>query len=99
VPRVPGERGRVGGGGGSYRRPGSPRRVGPREEARVCGRHGGAAGAVGPRLGADPRKGMTPGVPPVGDTRGKAVERAGWANWAAKRWAARLIRRAGPQGG
>jgi hypothetical protein len=39
--RVSGERDRVGGGGGSYRRPGSPRRAGPWEEARDaawCGR-------------------------------------------------------------
>jgi hypothetical protein len=49
VPRVPGERGRVGGGSSSYRRPRSSRRAGPREEVRVCGRRGARVrrGAVG----------------------------------------------------
>jgi hypothetical protein len=55
VPRVLGERGRVGGGGGSYRRPGSPRRAGPREEARVRGRRGRTPARCGPEEGDDPR--------------------------------------------
>jgi hypothetical protein len=63
-------------------------------------RRGCVADAVGPRPGARVRPGGRDDAwdPPFGDTRGKAVERAGWANWATKRRAARLIRRVGPRG-
>jgi hypothetical protein len=66
------------------------------EAASACGptkgrRRGRAADAVGPRPGARvrPRGRDDAWDPPVGDTRGKAVERAGWANWATESWAAR----------
>jgi hypothetical protein len=61
VSRVPGERGKVGGGGSSYRRPGSPRRAGPREEARVCSRRGGVVRRGRVQLGLGLRKAMTVG--------------------------------------
>jgi hypothetical protein len=48
------------------------------------------------RLGAG--EGDDRRAPPGSETRGKAVERASWANWATKRKAARLIRRAGSRG-
>jgi hypothetical protein len=60
----------------------------------VRGRRGGAADAVGFRLGADPRKGMTAGVPPVGDTqRGGSAGRL-WPKMGCA-WAARLSKQAG----
>jgi hypothetical protein len=60
----------------------------------VRGWRGGATGAVGFRLGADPRKGMTPGVTPVGDTeRGGGAGRL-WPKVGCA-WAAQLSKQAG----
>jgi hypothetical protein len=77
--RVSGERVRVGGGGESYRRPGSPRRTSPREEARDAG---SSPIGLGCGSGSGQRSGMTAGPHLVvaaggGRRRGPALAEGG----------------------
>jgi hypothetical protein len=83
-----GERGRVGGGGGSYRHPGSPRHAGPREEVRVRGRHGGGCGSVRAHGWLEQGEGDDRRAPPGSETRGK--NEGGSAGRLGERWAAQL---------
>jgi hypothetical protein len=75
-----GERGRVGGGGSSYRRPGSPGRAGPREEARARGGRDAAAAHGRVRLGVWPEVEDDHRAPPVGGS-GRSRARAALEKW------------------
>jgi hypothetical protein len=71
---------------GSYTRPGSPRRAGPREEARDAARRGRTPSPA--RCGRKVRDDLRD--PPGNETREEETERAGFGRRWAPAWAARL---------